>query len=84
MTIEIETSEQALTLALKLAIQAPTDEQHKLATDMAISIAHGMSPDTVRICKLAAQAAVEYEDTFNWHFMLDRHKVPIEYEDTFK
>jgi hypothetical protein len=62
--IEIETSEQALTLALKLAIQAPTDEQHKLATDMAISIAHGMSPDTVRICKLAAMAAVEYEDTF--------------------
>ena len=36
--IEIETSEQALTLALKLAIQAPTDEQHKLATDMAMTM----------------------------------------------
>jgi len=62
--IEIETSEQALTLALKLAIQAPTDEQHRLATDMAIIIAHSMSPDTVKICKLAALAAVEYEEAF--------------------
>ena len=62
--IEIETSEQALTLALKLAIQAPTDDQHQRAVDMATSIAHGMSPDTVKICKLAALAAVEYEETF--------------------
>jgi len=63
--IEIETSEQALTLALKLAIKwSALAEQHKLATDMAVSIAHGMSPDTVKICKLAAMAAVEYEDTY--------------------
>ena len=62
--IEIETSEQALTLALKLAIQAPTDDQHQRAVDMATSIAHGMSPDTVKICKMAAMAAVEYEETF--------------------
>ena len=65
--IEIETSEhaltQALTLAIKMAIQAPTDEQHKLATDMAIIIAHSMSPDTVKICKMAALAAIDYEDT---------------------
>jgi len=62
--IEIETSEQALTLALKLAIQAPTDDQHQRAVDMATSIAHGMSPDTVKICKMAALAAVEYEEAF--------------------
>lgn len=61
---KIDTAEQALTLALNLAIQAPTDDQHQRAVDMATSIAHGMSPDTVRICKMAAMAAVEYEETF--------------------
>ena len=61
---KIDTAEQALTLALKLAIQAPTDDQHQRAVDMATSIAHGMSPDIVKICKMAAMAAVEYEDTY--------------------
>jgi len=36
----------------------------KMLIDMAVSISHGMSPDTVKICKLAAMAAVEYEDTY--------------------
>lgn len=62
MTPNIETPEAALTLALKLAIQAETDEQAEDCIKIAESIAVGMTSKSVNICRMAAEAAVEYED----------------------
>lgn len=59
-----ETNEQALTLALKLAIQAPTDQQADDCIKIAEKIAARMTLKEVNICKMAAQAAVEYEETY--------------------
>lgn len=66
MTIgsEIETREAALTLALKLAIQAQTEEQAADCIQIAESIAASMTLKAVNICKMAAEAAVEYEDAY--------------------
>ena len=52
---------EALTLALKLAIQAPTEQKSQDALDHAKDIAAGMSSKDVEHCKMAAQVAVEYE-----------------------
>jgi len=60
--IVIETPEAALTLALKLAIQAPTDEQAAECIKIAESIAASMTLEAINICKMAAEAAVEYEE----------------------
>lgn len=57
-----ETNEQALTLALKLAIEAPTDQQAVDCIKIAEKIAARMTLKAVSICKMAAQAAVEYEE----------------------
>ena len=56
-----ETNEQALTLALKLAIQAPTDQQALNCMHIAEQIAWPMSEETVELCRMAAIAAVQYE-----------------------
>ncbi len=52
---------EALTLALKLAVQAPTQAKSDAALARAKSIALGMSDSDVDICKKAAEAAIEYE-----------------------
>ena len=55
------TRTEALTLALKLAAQAPTQAKSDAALKHAKSIAFGMSGCDVDICKKAAEAAIEYE-----------------------
>lgn len=55
------TRTEALTLALKLAVQAPTQAKSDAALTHAKSIAFGMSDRDVDISKRAAEAAIEYE-----------------------
>ena len=55
------TRTEALTLALKLAVQAPTQDKSDAALQQAKSIAFGMSEHDVDMCKKAAEAAIEYE-----------------------
>tara|TARA_R110001632_G_scaffold127778_3_gene241697 strand:- start:578 stop:775 length:198 start_codon:yes stop_codon:yes gene_type:complete len=55
------TRNEALTLALKLAVQAPTQQQSDEALAHARDIAVGMDDRDVSLCKKAAQAAIEYE-----------------------
>ena len=64
LSSEIETREAALTLALKLASQAPTDEQAADCIKIAEEIAASMTLKEVNICKMAAEAAVEYENAY--------------------
>lgn len=52
---------EALTLALYLAITAPTDEQADKAIAMAETLAAGMSEIDVKRAQRAAQAQVEAE-----------------------
>lgn len=59
-----ETSEQALTLALKLAIQAPTNKQALDCMHIAEQIAWPMSEKIVDMCRMAAIAAVQYEENY--------------------
>lgn len=58
------TNTEALTLALKLAIQAPTEENSQEALEYAKNIAASMSSKDVEHCKMAAQVAVEYEEQY--------------------
>ena len=60
----VDTPEAALTLALKLAIQAPTDLRAEECIKVAELIASTMEPKQIEICKMAAEAAVEYEETY--------------------
>ena len=55
------TRTEAHTLALKLAVQAPTQQQSDEALAHARDIAVGMDDHDVDLCKKAAQAAIEYE-----------------------
>ena len=55
------TRTEALTLALKLAVQAPTQQQSDAALAHARDIAVGMDDHDVDLCKKAAEAAIEYE-----------------------
>ena len=55
------TRTEALTLALKLAVQAPTQQQSDEALAHARDIAVGMDDHDVDLCKKAAQSAIEYE-----------------------
>ena len=55
------TRTEALTLALKLAVQAPTQAKSDAALAEARCIAFGMSDRDVDISKRAAEAAIEYE-----------------------
>lgn len=55
----------ALTYALTLAIDAPTDEQSERAVELAESfaaraIARGFTEHDIELCKKAATCAVEY------------------------
>jgi hypothetical protein len=54
----IETREQALTLALKLAIQAPTDQKAAECVSIAERLAAGMHLEQVERCKMVAMADV--------------------------
>lgn len=51
----------ALTLALKLAVQAPTKAQSDEALAHARDIAVGMDDRDVSLCKKAAAVAIHYE-----------------------
>jgi hypothetical protein len=55
------TRTEALTLALKLAVQAPTQDKSDAALEEARCIAAAMPSRDVDICKQAAEAAIEYE-----------------------
>jgi hypothetical protein len=55
------TRAEALTLALKLAVQAPTQAKSDAVLAEARCIAAAMSEHDVDICKKAAEAAIEYE-----------------------
>ena len=59
--MQINSKEEALTLALKLAITAATEEQANECIQYAEMIAQGMTVKQVNICKMAAECAVEYE-----------------------
>jgi len=61
---EAQEAEQALTLALKLAIQAPSETKAAQCVEIAERIAKSMTHKQVEICKAAAECAVEYENTF--------------------
>ena len=52
------THKEALTLALKLAIVAPSDEQATKAVEIAESFAAGMDATSVDICKALALAEI--------------------------
>ena len=62
--MQIETVEQALTLAIKLAIQAPTDEKANECIKMAESFASKMTEKDVDLCQKAALAAIQYEEEY--------------------
>ena len=59
--MQINSKEEALTLALKLAITAETEAQASECIQYAEMIAQGMTAKQVYICKCAAECAVEYE-----------------------
>jgi len=59
--MEINSKEDALTLALKLAITAATEEQASECIQYAEMIAQGMTAKQVNMCKMAAECMVEYE-----------------------
>ena len=62
--MEIKTRTEALTLALKLAVQAPTQQQSDEALAHARDIAVGMDDRDVSLCKKAAAVAIHYERKF--------------------
>jgi len=49
-----KTREQALTLALFLALTASDDERARLATEQAERLAYGLSESKVELCKAKA------------------------------
>jgi len=55
----IENNGDALTVALVLAVTAPTDEQSKEAERMAQQIASGMTAKEVDLSKKAAEVVLE-------------------------
>ena len=55
---------EALTLALKLAVQAPTQQQSDEALAHARDIAVGMDDRDVLLCKKTAAVAIHYERQF--------------------
>jgi len=55
------TRTEALTMALKLAVQAPTQQQSDEALAHAREIAVGMDYHCVEYCKKAARTLIEHE-----------------------
>tara|TARA_R110001592_G_scaffold352845_2_gene651098 strand:- start:4629 stop:4829 length:201 start_codon:yes stop_codon:yes gene_type:complete len=62
--MEIKTRTEALTLALKLAVQAPSQAQSDEALAHARDIAVGMDDRDVALCKKTAAVAIHYERQF--------------------
>ena len=62
--MQIETIEQALTLTIKLAIQAPDEEMANRCIMMAESMADKMTEKDVELCQKAALAAIQYEEEY--------------------
>ena len=60
--IEITNNQDALTLALVLAVTAPSDEQAKEATELAKSFASGMTESQVETCKMAAEVVIKCQN----------------------
>ncbi len=63
--MELKSKEDALTMALKLAITAESQAQVDECVKYAEIIAQGMTAKQVNICKMAAECAVEYESQYN-------------------
>lgn len=55
------TQSEAFTVALKLAITAPTKDAFDRAVELAVEISDGMTDHDVEMCKFAVEACVEYE-----------------------
>jgi len=55
------TQNEALTIALKLAVTAPTEDAFEGAIELAAEISEGMTDHDVEMCKFAAEACIEYE-----------------------
>ena len=53
--MEIQTTSQALEMALALAITAPTEAKAAECITLAESLAHGMTPGAVEAAMLAAE-----------------------------
>ena len=60
--IEITNNEDALTLALVLAVTASSDEQAKEANELAKSFASGMTEKQVETCKMAAEVVIDCQN----------------------
>jgi len=54
---------EQLTIALVMALTAPTDAQAKRASDLAEEISAGLTAEQVNHCKYAALAVIEFEET---------------------
>jgi len=61
------TQKEALTLALKLAITAPSEEKSKEVSKLAESIAYGMDAIDIDNCKALALAEIEIRGEGNEH-----------------
>jgi len=59
-----KTAEQALTLALVLAIKAPTESKKQECVLIAESIAENMTEKKVELCKAAAECVAEFEGIY--------------------
>ena len=59
--IEITDRGDALTVALVLAVTAPSNEQSKEAAQLAEFIASNMSKKQIDICKKAAEVVIELQ-----------------------
>ena len=54
-----QSEQEALVLALQLALTASTDEKAQLATDCAERLAAGMTEQEVEACKALAEAGLD-------------------------
>lgn len=61
MDTQLKTNQDALTLALVLAITAPKNSKSQECISYAEVIAKDMTAKQVELCKAAAECAVEYQ-----------------------
>lgn len=61
MSVNIDNREDALTLALVLAVTAETNNQAMEATKLAEFLAKGMDQKKVDICKMAAEVVLDIQ-----------------------
>ena len=57
-----QSEQEALILALQLAINAPDEQKAAMATDCAERLAAGMTEQEIEACKALANAALAMED----------------------